>query len=120
MLKKIFCAAITAAIIFVGTVNVAAQDVWVCSDGGQDYYVQTETLVNRTQYRDDRTFSADVVIVRGLGAEKKKYSFRENDGLIYCNIDGKEDFFVNRNTPEEKIWNFGLKFLGIDYEFSHR
>ena len=114
MLKKIFCAALMAAIIFVGN-QVSAEDVWICSEGNADYYVKTETFVNRTEYRDDRKFSVEVVIVIGLGAELKNYSFRENDGLIYCNIDG-EDNFVRRNTPEDKIWNYGLKYLGIDYE----
>ena len=121
MLKKIFCAALTVAAIYFAAflifVNAAAaEDVWICNDGRQDYYVQTESLVNRTQYRDDRAFSVDVIIVRGLGAEKKNYVFRENDGLIYCNIDGGEDVYVTRDTPEEKIWHFGLDFLGINYE----
>jgi len=125
MLKKIFCAAVVLATLYCAAVlllvdSAAAQDVWVCNDGKQDYYVQTESFVNRTQYRDNRQFTVDVSIVRGSGAERKNYSFRENDGLIYCNIDGGEDIFVTRGTTEDKIWLFGLEFLGINYEVSNR
>ena len=114
MLKKIFCAALMATILI--SAKVSAEDVWVCNDGVRDYYVQTESFINRTQYRDNRKFTVDVSLVYGLGAERKNYSFRENDGLIYCNVDGGEDLFVERGTVEEKIWLFGLKYLGIDYE----
>jgi len=125
MLKKIFCAAVVLATLYCAAVlllvdSASAQDVWVCNDGKQDYYVQTESFVNRTQYRDNRQFTVDVSIVRGSGAERKNYSFRENDGLIYCNIDGGEDIFVTRGTTEDKIWLFGLEFLGINYEVSNR
>ena len=125
MLKKIFCAAVVLATLYCAAVlllvdSAAAQDVWVCNDGKQDYYVQTESFVNRTQYRANRKFSVDVAVVRGGGAERKNYSFRENDGLIYCNIDGGEDIFVTRGTTEDKIWLFGLEFLGINYEVSNR
>jgi len=125
MLKKIFCAAVVLATLYCAAVlllvdSAAAQDVWVCNDGKQDYYVQTESFVNRTQYRANRQFTVDVSIVRGSGAERKNYSFRENDGLIYCNIDGGEDIFVTRGTTEDKIWLFGLEFLGINYEVSNR
>ena len=115
---KIFCAALVATIL-IGA-KVSAEDVWIATVGKEDYYVQTESFVNRTQYRDDRKFTVDVSIVYGLGAERKNYSFRENDGLIYCNIDGGKDIFVKRGTVEEKIWLFGLKYLGIDYEVSYR
>lgn len=114
MLKKIFCAAFMAAIILFNA-QVSAEEVFVCNDGDTDYYVKPETFVNSTEYRANRQFSVDVVIIIGMGAELKNYSFRENDGWIWCNIDGKDNL-VYSGTPEDKIWEFGLNYLGIDYE----
>ena len=125
MLKKIFCAAIICATMYFAAVlllinSTSAQDVWIHSADNYDYYVMTETFVNRTQYRDNRAFEVDVKffdrndpsIVRTA-----HWSFRENDGLIYHNIDNASpDALVQRGDLSEEIWLFGLKFLGIDYE----
>lgn len=121
MLKKIFCAAILCAAVYCTAVflliNAAsAQDVWVDSENGTDYYVMDETFVNETKYRDNRQFTVNVKFVRNQKAEMKKFSFRENDGMIFCSIDGGEKGFVYKGTATYAVWEFGLKFLGIDYE----
>ena len=101
--------------MFVGA-TASAEDVPIESYSSRvKCYVMTETFINRTQYRDTRAFSVDVKF-GGASVAVSNYSFRENDGLIYCNIDGGKDIFVKRGTVEEKIWLFGLKYLGIDYE----
>jgi len=123
MPKKIFCAALTIAAIYFAAVLIfvnaaAAEDVWIHSAADYDYYVMTDTFVNRTQYRDNRAFSVDVKFV-GETVEVHNYSFRENDGLIYFNVDGGADNFIDNDKLAARIWEFGLKFLGIDYEVKY-
>lgn len=117
MLKKIFCAAIMAITIFIGA-KVSAEDVFVYSYSNGTYcYVMTETFVNRTQYRDNRAFSVDVKFTRyNQTLAVNNYSFRENDGIIWYGVDGGADDFIGNDALAKKIWAFGLKHLGIDYE----
>jgi len=128
MPKKIFCAALTVAAVYFAAVLIfvnaaSVEDVWIHSAANYDYYVMTDTFVNRTQYRDNRAFEVDVKyfdrndlsIVRTA-----HWSFRENDGLVYHNIDNAQpDVVIHKGDLSEKIWLFGLKFLGIDYEVKY-
>ena len=115
MLKKIFGAVVTAVFMFVGA-TVYAQDVPIESYSSRvKCYVMTETFVNRTQYRDNRAFSVDVKFV-GASVAVHNYSFRENDGLIWYGVDGTEQGVIDNDEFAERIWKFGLKYLGIDYD----
>ena len=119
MLKKIFCTAFMAAIILVNA-QVSAKDVWVFHDKCADYYVKTETFVNRTMYRKNRCFEVDVVTFVELGKEFTNiYSFYEDDDIIWFSIDGGKTNSVQKNTMEHEVWKFGLKYLGMDYEVRH-
>ena len=124
MFKKIGCIAVVIyVVVFTATsllINSAsAQDVWVVSENGIDYYVMDETFNNQTQYRDNRQFTVDVKLVRDKEAVIKTFSFRENDGLIQCSIDGEEREFVYKGTLTGQIWEYGLKYLCIDYEVKY-
>ena len=123
MPKKIFCAALTVAAIYFAAVLIfvnaaAAEDVWIHSVANCDCYVITDTFVNRTQYRDNRTFSVDVKFV-GETVALHNYSFRENDGLIYFSVDGGADNFIDNDKLAARIWEFGLDFFGINYEVKY-
>lgn len=127
MLKKIFCAAVLLsctlymAATFILINAASAQDVWVGTEGGVYYYVMDETFVNKTQYRDNRSFEVDVKLVRGDDCRISKMSFYENDGLIFFSYGGNDKSFpVYKNTTAKNIWEYGLKHLGIDYEVSYR
>ncbi|MBR1807599.1 MAG: hypothetical protein IJ774_14610 [Selenomonadaceae bacterium] len=121
MPKKIFCAALTVAIVYFAAVLIfvnaaSAEDVWIDSYSSRvQCYVMTDTFVNRTQYRDNRAFSVDVKFV-GATVAVHNYSFRENDGLIYFSVDGGADNFIDSDKLAARIWEFGLDFLGINYE----
>ena len=119
MLKKFFCAAFILATIVFGNVEVSAQDFWVNTENGIEYYVMDETFNNQTQYRNNRQFTVDVKLVRNQKADIKTFSFRENDGMIFHSIDGNERDFVHKGTAAYSIWEFGLKYLGIDYEVKY-
>lgn len=109
------------SVVLVVGATVSAEEVLIHKfDDGTRCCVLTETFINRTQYRDNRAFSVDVAFILGLGADKKNYSFRENDGLIYFSVDGGADNFAEQDALAEKIWDFGKKFLGIDYEVSYK
>ena len=123
MLKKIFCAALlTAMILFVGK-TCAAEDFWIHSTTNYDYYVMTDTLVNHTKYRNNRAFEVDVKYFDRNDLSTMRtahWSFRENDGLVYHSINRvKPDVFISKGELSEKIWLFGLKHLGIDYEVKY-
>ena len=117
MLKKIICAALMAAtVIFVGNAKIFAQDVPIETYSSRvRCFVMTETFINRTQYRDNRSFGVDVKFV-GATVVVNNYSFRENDGLIFYSIDGGTENFAENDEFAKRIWKFGLKYLGIDYE----
>ena len=117
MLRKIFCAALMSTMIFlVGNAKVFAEDVPIETYSSRvQCFVMTETFINRTQCRDNRAFSVDVKFV-GATVVVSNYSFRENDGLIWFSVDGGEESFAENDEFAERIWNFGLKHLGIDYE----
>lgn len=125
MPKKIFCAALTVATIYFAAVLIfvnaaAAEDVWIHSTTNYDYYVMTDTFVNHTQYRNNRTFEVDVKYFDRNDLSTMRtahWSFRENDGLVYHSINhAQPDVFISKGELSEKIWLFGLKHLGIDYE----
>ena len=120
-MPKIFlCALVTAMLILCGNVEVQAEDVPIETYSSRvKCYVMTETFINRTKYRDNRAFSVDVKFV-GATEAVSNYSFRENDGLIWYSIDGGADNIANDDEFAKRIWAFGLKFLGIDYEVSYR
>lgn len=117
MLKKIFVVAcLLTAIIFGGNPEVSAQEVPIQSFSSRvQCYVLTETFVNKTQYRNNRTFSVDVKFV---GATERicTYAFRENDCMVFYSVDGGEDELITEDEFAEAIWNYGLKHLGLDYE----
>ncbi len=121
MLKKFFCVAIVLATFYGAAVllvvnRAAAQDIWIESYSSRvQCYVMTETFINRTQYRDNRAFSVDVKFV-GATVAVHNYSFRENDGIIWFNVNGGADDVIFNDELAKRIWEFGLKYLGIDYE----
>lgn len=120
MLKKIFIAAFMLSLITFQ--NVSAQEVWIFTDNvGYSYYVETETLVNKTEYRINRKFDVTVRIVSDYSDSEKNYSFWENDGIVWYKVEGVKDvFIIAESEPATAIWNYGLKFLGIDYEVSYK
>lgn len=124
MLKKIFCAAVVLAVLYGVAVllvvnRAAAQDVWIESYSSRvQCYVMTETFINRTQYRDNRTFSVDVKFV-GATVAVHNYSFRENDGLIWFSVDGGAEDVTYNDEFAKRVWDFGLEYLGINYEVSY-
>ena len=65
MLKKIICAALMmATMIFFGNAKIFAQDVPIETYSSRvQCFVMTETFINRTQYRDNRSFGVDVKFV---------------------------------------------------------
>ena len=116
MLKKIFCAAfLCAAIIFVGNAKVFAQDVWIYSGGGTDYYIVTETWVmtetvknlNTRPLRGKIEFEGYVKYVRnGSLLAKKKFHTWETEGSSYYSIDDSERTAYLSGapkTPESKV-----------------
>ena len=119
MLKKIFITAFMVTLIF--SQNVSAREVFVCANDGYSYYVDTETFVNKTKYRNDRAFDVTVSVYRANYHEKIPYSFWENDGLIwFSNGEGTGMHPVDGFKPAKEIWEFGLKFLDLDYEVSYK
>lgn len=115
MFRKIFVAAFLLTSLMLGN-YASAQDFWVDTKDGIDYYIVEETFDNQTQYRNNRQFTVDVKLVRNSEATVKTFSFRENDGMIFHSIDGSERDFVYKGTAAYSIWEYGLKYLGIDYE----
>lgn len=127
MLKKIFCVAIFCAAIYCAAASLlinaaAAQDIWFGTEDGVDYYVMEETFVNRTQYRYNRSFDVEVKLVQGGdNVRVATLNFYENDGLIHYHFKGNDKTQIaSPGTTYGKIWDYGLKVLGIDYEVSHR
>ena len=131
MLKKIFCAAfLCAAILLVGNTQVFAKDVWVYVDGqSTEFYVMDETIINRTQIRNNRNFDVKVKAVRQnatkvFSVKVHQYSFNENDGMVFYTIDGSKSYpLINNGTaPNElaqRIRSYCLKYLGLDYVVRH-
>ncbi len=120
MLKKILIAVFMMTLFI--TQNVSAQDVWIFTDDvGYEYYVESETLVNKTEYRLNRKFDVTVKLVnRDSSFDEKNYSFWENDAIVWYKVEGVEDVFtIAESKPAAAIWNYGLKILGIDYEISY-
>ena len=121
MLKKIFIAAFM--IMLIVAQNVSAQDVLVYTDEQNDYsyYVDTDSFVNKTIYHDNRAFDVKVTILwRGDSPKEVTYSMWENDGLIWFNNGEGTGMHPVNFEPAESIWNFGLKFLNLDYEVSYK
>ena len=119
MLKKIFIAAFMMTLIFAQ--NVSAQDVLVYETDGYSYRVITETFENKTVYRDNRAFNVKVkIFYRENLREELPFMFWENDGLIWFNNGEGTGMHPVNFEPAESIWNFGLKFLNLDYEVSYK
>lgn len=121
MLKKFFIAAFMLALI--ATKNVSAQDIWVYTDEQNDYsyYVATETFVNKTTYDNNRAFDVKVTILWHNDSPKElMYSFWENDGLVWYTTGAGEGMHPANIEPAQSIWNYGLKFLNMDYEVSYK
>ena len=120
MLKKILIAVFMTTLFI--TQNVSAQDVLVYEADGYSYYVVTETFENKTVYRDNRAFEVAVKIfyLENL-REELPFNFWENDGIIWFNNgEGTGMHPVDGFKSAENIWNFGLKFLNLDYEVSYK
>ena len=118
MLKKIFFAAFVMTLLVAQ--NVSAQEVFVCAKDGYSYYVDEDTFINKTEYRDNRAFDVTVSIYRAAYHEKLLYSFWENDGLVwFSNGEGTGMHSVEGFEPAKRIWDFGLKFLNLDYEITY-
>ena len=117
MLKKIFISAFMMTLIVAQ--NVSAQEVFVCSDNDYNYYVVTGSIVNRTEYRDNRTFDVTVKIYRHNNFDSEIfYQMWENDGLIwYTNGEGTGMHPADKSA--ENIWNYCVKFLNLDYDVSY-
>lgn len=120
MLKKIFIAAFMLTLVTVQ--NVSAQEVFVYSDDDYNYYVITESIVNRTEYRDNRAFDVTVSI-RYLDSFERRldYSMWENDGITwYTTGVGQGMHAVSDIEPMASIWNFCIKYLNLDYEVNYK
>ncbi|MBR1859154.1 MAG: hypothetical protein IJ797_06630 [Selenomonadaceae bacterium] len=121
-MKKFFLSMFMLAAIIsfqlIDNSKVSAQDVWVYTDGnGKQYYVMTEIMVNKTQYRANRSFRVNVKSVcRKNKVTIDTYEFHENDCMEFCSINGGEAEFFYQNEAAKRIWNYGLKYLGLDYE----
>lgn len=112
-MKNLALAILIFAAIFCAQ-KVSAQNIFVCTDeDGVDYYVRTETIVNRTEFWRNRRFSVDV---ETSGGKIETYHFDENDCMVFFRIGDAMPDGVYFDEPEGKIWNYCLKFLGIDYE----
>ena len=109
MLKKIFCAALMmSAIVFVGNAKVSAQDVWLYSSGGTNYYVVTDTLT--TNYNPNRRgqglfFEGYVKYVRnGSLLAKKKFHTTNGEAYFGYSIDdSKEISYPPRGIVESEV-----------------
>ena len=118
MLKKIFCAAfLMAAIVFVSNAKASAQDVWIYSGAGIDYYVVTETFYQREQ--SDYNFDIDVKYVRGGSLiDTKKYSFVGYNFASYS-INGvaQGSIFDAENKkhvqPAYNIFGYSVNHFGV-------
>ena len=120
MLKKIFIATFMATLIF--SQNVSAQEVLVFSDDDDyNYYVITESIINRTEYRDNRTFDVTVRIrYRNDFHSDQFYCMWENDGITwYSEGYGKGMRPIGNIEPMASVWNFCLKFLNLDYTITY-
>lgn len=120
MLKKIFCAAfLCAAIIFVGNAPASAKDVWVYTEyKGTEFYVMDDTIVNKST-KHNRNFDVKVKYVHRSGAvDVTKWSFAENDGMIFfCIDDGKVMPLLTDGTTNQigqKVRNYCLRYLGLN------
>lgn len=50
----------------------------------------------------------------GARTAVNNYCFRDNDGLIWYGVDGNERDVIDNDAFAKKIWEFGLKYLGIN------
>ncbi len=120
MLKYFF---ITAFILLALTKNVAANDVLVFSDDFYDYFVDTQTFTNKTEYRDNRAFDVNVAIVNKQKSDSPlivRYSMWENDGLIWYSVGAGTGMHSAYGVDSAMaIWFFGLDFLFLDYDLSY-
>ncbi len=118
MLKFFF----TFFILLSLTNHVAAHDVLVFSDEYYDYYVDTLTFTNKTEYRDNRAFDVNVGIVNKQKSSSPlivRYSMWENDGLIWYSLgEGTGMHSAYGVDSAQAIWLFGLDFLNLDYDVS--
>lgn len=121
MLKKILIAAFM--LMLVTAQSVSAREVLVYSDDDDyTYYVITESIVNRTEYRDNRAFDVTVRI-RYLNSFERElnYSMWENDGITWYTTGAGEGMHPVRDIePMASVWNFCIKYLGLDYEVSYK
>lgn len=121
MLRKIFIAAFMMMLI--AAQNVSAKEVLVHSDEDYSYYVIEESIVNRTEYRDNRTLDVTVKILYCDSSPREiDYSMWENDGIIwYANGYGNGMRNVtSERDPMAFVWKYCLNFLNIDYEVSYK
>ena len=103
--------------------NVSAKEFLVYKDSyGYKFYVVTESIINRTEYRDNRAFEVLVKIYRNEKFDSAlPYQMWENDGIIWYTIgEGTGMHPVNGVASAENIWNFCIKFLNLDYEISYK
>ena len=119
MLKKIFCAAfLMAAIIFVGNAKVFAQDVWIYSGGGTDYYIVTETWqkntsdANLNKYGRRTYFEGYVKYVRGNSlTATKKYTIVVGEGCTDYRVNDSEmkrfSYGDNESIEAQVAWKLG-------------
>ena len=116
MLKKIICAALMmATMIFFGNAKVSAQDVWVYSGGGIDYYVVTDTFNSRKGYH----FDVNVKYVRGNSLlATKKYSFNGYNFANYS-VDGVAQGSIFDSVkkqhvqPAYNIFGYSVNHFGV-------
>ena len=119
MLKKIFIAAFMINLIVAQ--NVSAEEILVYENDTYSCYVIPETFENKTVYRDNRAFDVKVKLVYVDGYfNENNYSFWENDGIVWYQLEGSPNTFtINETESAAEIWNFGLKYLNLDYEISY-
>ncbi len=122
MLKKIFIAAFMLTLVTAQNVSAREVSVYTEEYTGYNFRVITETILNRTEYRDNRTFDVVVRIYRNGNFDSEiLYQMWENDGLTwYTNGEGTGMHPVNGVASAENIWNFCIKYLNLDYEVSYK
>ena len=120
MIKRFSMLLVVMLTVF--TARAFAQDFWVFTDSnGGEYYVMNDTIINKTEYKYNRKFDVKVKYVARDSAREpivSLYHFWENDGMQYYRIDGddEQDFqFVYKDTAAQKVREYCLKYLGIDY-----
>ena len=113
MLKKILFSLCILA-IFISFQKVSAQDVWIYTTDGVEYYVMNETAENNSR---PGCVIIDVKVKNVSNAEIKgiqNYHFELTEGSSRYSIDGAEHDWKHSNIITQKVCVYCLNYLGIN------